>query len=168
VACPRGIRPTQGFVRRSLFSRLGDGIRGTRMLELFAGSGAVGIEALCRGAEFAVFVDSSREAAEAIRKNLDRAGASDQARIMTRDVSAGIRQLARSGNAFDWCFADPPYGTPDLAAKLESLSLVIAEAGLFILEQSNLDRVPDLPGFAIEKQARLRDVRLGFYRRLLG
>jgi 16S rRNA (guanine966-N2)-methyltransferase len=103
---PRGrrTRPTADRVREALFSILGD-VGGSRVLDLFAGSGALGIEALSRGASAAVFVDSDRRAVAAIRRNLEAVGA--HAEVQRRDVLAFLASAA--GGTYDLVFADPPY-----------------------------------------------------------
>ncbi|MGC8894000.1 MAG: RsmD family RNA methyltransferase [candidate division WOR-3 bacterium] len=165
---PQDARPTQDHVRRSLFDRLGSEIAGTRMLELFAGSGAVGIEALCRGASFAVFVEKGRPGAMAIAENLRKLGLSERAMVMRRGVSSALRELARGGESFDWGFADPPYGFPSLGRCLSGLHHVIAMGGLFILETRRVEELPVILGLEPEDEWRMRDVKLGIYRRISG
>jgi 16S rRNA (guanine966-N2)-methyltransferase len=163
---PRDTRPTQDHVRRSMFDRLGDEVTGTRMLELFAGSGAIGIEALCRGADFALFVEKGRPGALAITENLRRLGLSEKARVMRQDVISALRELGREGESFDWGFADPPYDFPSLARSLSGLHRVLAAGGLFILETRRGEELPTIVGFEPEDKWRMRDVSLGIYRRL--
>ncbi len=132
---PRGraTRPTSDRVREALFAILGD-VRGARVLDLFAGSGALGIEALSRGAESAVFVESDREAAAAIRRNLDAIGVL-AAEVRRQDV---LRFLGASEGSFDLVFLDPPY---DSASRLSeplsaALPAVLAEDALIVTESS--------------------------------
>ena len=166
LEAPADARPTQDHVRRSLFDRLGRAIAGTRLLELFAGSGAVGIEALLRGAGFVVFVERTRPGALAIAENLRKLGLSEKARIIRRDVSSALRELAKEGEFFDWGFADPPYDFHGLARSLSGLHRVIAVGGLFILETRRGETLPSIVGFENEDEWRMRDVSLGIYRRL--
>lgn len=168
LEAPRGTRPTQDHVRRSLFDRLGDEVVGTRLLELFAGSGAVGIEALCRGADFAVFVEKARPGVLAITENLRRLGLSERARVMKKDVAFALRELLREKEQFDWCFADPPYDFSGLERCLLGLHRVISPGGLFILESGQKEVLPDLVGFEKKDTWRIRDVSLGVYRRVSG
>ncbi|MEO0249341.1 MAG: RsmD family RNA methyltransferase, partial [candidate division WOR-3 bacterium] len=116
------------------------------------GSGAVGIEALCRGAEFVLFVEKTRPGALAIAENLRKLGFSEKARVLRRDVSSALRELAKECESFDWGFADPPYDFPCLARSLSGLHRVIAEGGLFILETRRPETLPDLPGFEMEDE----------------
>lgn len=129
----RGTRPTSDRVREALFAILGD-VHGARVLDLFAGSGALGIEALSRGAGSAVFVDSDREAAAAIRRNLDTIGIA-AAEVRRQDV---LRFLGACEASFDLVFIDPPY---DSASRLSeplsaALPAVLAEDALIVTESS--------------------------------
>jgi len=130
------IRPTMDKVRSAIFSSLGDIVIGARVLDLFAGSGALGIEALSRGAQSACFVDYSPPAVHCIRKNLAKTGL--EGRVVTLDA---FRFLASVADTYDLIFADPPYrkqhGAPDPARALlesEELPARLASGGLLILE----------------------------------
>lgn len=103
---PAGTRPLSDRAREGLFSHLGAAVTGARCADLFAGTGAVGIEALSRGAASCVFVDSGAPAIHAIRDNLSRTGLAHAATVMRADVS---RFLARPGDPVDLAFLDPPY-----------------------------------------------------------
>jgi 16S rRNA (guanine966-N2)-methyltransferase len=109
LGAPRGphTRPTPDRVREALFSILGP-LDGLRVLDLYAGSGALGIEALSRGAEEATFVDSHAAAARAVRENLERVG-SERGRVFRADVSSFLRGAARHGDRWDLVLLDPPY-----------------------------------------------------------
>ena len=109
LRAPRGphTRPTPDRVREALFSILGP-LDGLRVLDLYAGSGALGIEALSRGAEEATFVDSHAAAARAVRENLERVG-SERGRVFRADVSSFLRGAARHGDRWDLVLLDPPY-----------------------------------------------------------
>jgi 16S rRNA (guanine966-N2)-methyltransferase len=107
---PRGAatRPTSDRVREALFSILGSGlVEGARVLDLFAGSGALGIEALSRGASRATFVDSSSAATAAVRRNLDALGI--EAEVRRQDALAYLRSASRDARQYDLVFLDPPY-----------------------------------------------------------
>jgi 16S rRNA (guanine966-N2)-methyltransferase len=130
---PRGrdTRPTADRVREALFSILGP-LEGERVLDLFAGSGALGIEALSRGADTAVFVDSDARAIEAIRRNLDAVGS--DAPVHRRDALAHLR--AASDGPFDLVFLDPPYSSAsELAGPLsEALPAVLSKTARIVSE----------------------------------
>jgi 16S rRNA (guanine966-N2)-methyltransferase len=109
LAAPRGdrTRPTPQRVREALFSILGP-LEGLRVLDLYAGSGALGIEALSRGASEATFVDSDAAAARAVRENLERTG-SDRGRVFRADALSFLRGAARHRESWDLVLCDPPY-----------------------------------------------------------
>jgi 16S rRNA (guanine966-N2)-methyltransferase len=123
-------RPTADRVREALFSMLGD-VSGARVLDLYAGSGALGIEALSRGAESAVFVERDQAALAALRRNLDAVGA--RAEVRRQDV---LRFLARPEGTFDLVFCDPPYdGAPAVAAPLAgALPTLLGEDARIVTE----------------------------------
>jgi 16S rRNA (guanine966-N2)-methyltransferase len=135
------LRPTMEMVRGAIFSALGERVIDARVLDLFSGSGAFGIEALSRGATAATFVDDHPKAIAAIKANLEKARL--QATVLRSDV---FRFLERTDQRFDLIFADPPYSKrpndPDLAAKLivsEALKNRLADDGLVVLEKTSGD-----------------------------
>jgi pantetheine-phosphate adenylyltransferase/16S rRNA (guanine(966)-N(2))-methyltransferase RsmD len=106
---PRGVRPTSDRVRESLFNSLGQYFEGGRVLDLYAGTGALGIEALSRGSGYAVFVERDRRARAAIHENLRRTGFVESAEVLGGEVEAVLGRLVGRGDRFDLIFADPPY-----------------------------------------------------------
>ena len=100
-------RPTTGKVKEALFSVIQFDIEGRRVLDLFAGTGQLGIEALSRGAECAVFVERRRDALQVIRENLEACGMTDKARVVNGDAMSYLK----SGEKFDLIFLDPPYAS---------------------------------------------------------
>jgi 16S rRNA (guanine966-N2)-methyltransferase len=131
---PRGgrTRPTADKVREALFSMLGD-VSGARVIDLYAGSGALGIEALSRGAESALFVERDQLALAALRRNLEAVGADSDVR--RQDV---LRFLARPEGTFDLVFCDPPYDdAPRIAAPLEEALPAILEENARIVTESD-------------------------------
>jgi len=110
LAAPgRETRPTSDRARAGLFDWLGPRVAGARVLDLFAGTGALGIEALSRGAREAVFVERSRGALRALRRNLDALALGARARVVERDLARGLGPLAAADERFDLVLADPPY-----------------------------------------------------------
>lgn len=116
-----GLRPTSDKVREALFSILGGEVDGASFLELYAGTGAVGIEALSRGASRAVFVDSSQKAVRLIRENLGALGYREKAAVVGRDVLVFLKKTAPELGPFDIVFVDPPYHTGEGERALDAL-----------------------------------------------
>lgn len=102
-------RPTTDRIKETLFNILNQDMPDCRFLDLFAGSGGIGIEALSRGAAFAAFIEQNPKAAECIRENLKTTKLEDSATVMNCDVLAGLRRLEEKGQTFDYVFMDPPY-----------------------------------------------------------
>lgn len=145
-------RPTTDFVRQALFSILGETVRDARVLDLFAGSGALGLEALSRGAASCTFVDEHRQACAIIPGNLDKARL-DGGRVVKSDVAAFLR---RDTATYHLVFADPPYwkhaGDTDHIGFLLANDLIaprLAPGGLFIAEISANQTSPDGGGLVL-------------------
>ncbi|MEJ7798184.1 MAG: 16S rRNA (guanine(966)-N(2))-methyltransferase RsmD [Solirubrobacteraceae bacterium] len=134
-------RPTSDRVREALFSVLGTSIQDACVLDLFAGSGALGIEALSRGAAAAVFVDRSESAIKAIRTNLDALKIDAELRRM--QARAALRAAATRGEAYDLVFLDPPYRrSAELGRELsEALPAVLAPGARVVSESDRRDRL---------------------------
>jgi 16S rRNA (guanine966-N2)-methyltransferase len=135
----RGVRPTMDRVKAAIFSSLGDAIVGARVLDLFAGTGALGIEALSRGASSAVFVEENRQSVEVLEKNLTKTKL--RGRIRNQDVFDFLRKASNS-ESYQIIFADPPYEKTiygeDCTEKLltnEALLLLLAAGGTLVLEK---------------------------------
>lgn len=111
ILAPKGekTRPTSGRLREALFNICQDEIEGADFLDLFAGSGGMGLEALSRGAEHAVFVDNDREAIKCIRSNLTAFGIERNVEVIYSDVFDAMKKLAKKGCQYDFIYADPPY-----------------------------------------------------------
>ena len=173
LKAPRGLhtRPTSARARESIFSRLAVrmDLAGVRVLDIFAGSGSLGIESLSRGASFVNFIDSSRDAAAAIRDNLAQLGLSDRARVIVSDVRRALAELGGSREAFDLVFVDAPF-KDDMSAEVLTLLTgldLVALDGWIVVEQSK--RAPDAPpapsGHERVLVATIGDHRIAFYRR---
>ena len=142
-----GVRPTMDRVKAAIFSSLGDAIIGARVLDLFAGSGALGIEALSRGAASALFIDEDRQSVSAIEKNLGKAKL--QARVRDEDVFDFLKRFS-SAERFDIVFADPPYEKTKTGERFteklfsnESLSQLLEPSGIFVLEKHPSENLPE-------------------------
>lgn len=138
----RATRPTTDRVREAWMSTVADFIPGARVLDLFAGSGALGLEALSRGAEHAVFVEQAPPALRALRANLDALGAAARAEIVRGDAVRYVAGL--EAGAFDLAFADPPYGQ-GFAAALADAFAARPFAALLCIEHGRDDAIPELP-----------------------
>jgi 16S rRNA (guanine966-N2)-methyltransferase len=153
-------RPTADRVREALFSILGD-VSGLRVLDLYAGSGALGIEALSRGAAAAVFVDSSQAAVTAIRRNLSELGL--EAPVQRRDALAHL-VTATAGDPYDLVFADPPYDSAvRLAPELAELLPPVLAKDAVIVTESNKRAPLELP-FPLLRERSYGDTRIAVHR----
>lgn len=121
---PRGVRPVSDMAREGLFSSIASAVPGAAVLDLYAGTGAMGIEALSRGAEAVTFVDRSPQARATILQNLNLTRLADRARIVPSPVAAFLSGDGRSRGSFDLVMVDPPYEAP--GAEVDS---VLAELG---------------------------------------
>jgi 16S rRNA (guanine966-N2)-methyltransferase len=165
---PAGVRPVSDRVREGLFSSLAADVPGAAVLDLFAGTGALGIEALSRGAERAVFVEGNRAATRAIRSNLERAGVADRADIVTGDVARFVMRDDERREVFDLVFADPPYEAP--AARVDALLRELARGwlepgGAAVLTRSNKSSTPVIPvHFLVAKRLEYGDTAVLIFR----
>ncbi len=144
---PKGfpIRPTADHLRESLFNILVGQIEGARILDLFAGTGSLGIEALSRGAGSCLFIDKSRQAVDLIRRNLATCRLADRATVLQKDILRGLAFLTPRGSEFDLVFADPPYERGYVRPVLESLNAcdAIIKDGTIVVEHSRSEVVPE-------------------------
>ncbi|MGH3107527.1 MAG: RsmD family RNA methyltransferase, partial [Rubrobacter sp.] len=135
ASVPRGVRPTSDRVRESLFNSLGQFFEGGRVLDLYAGTGALGIEALSRGCGHAVFVERDRAARAVILENLRRTGFADRAEVLGGEVEAVVGQLGTRRDRFDLIFADPPYRiAAEVGGILHRLRSLLAPGGRVAIE----------------------------------
>ena len=148
-----GLRPTSDKLRETLFNILAPRIEGARVLDGFAGTGAVGIEALSRGAAHVTFVEKAPRAVALVRANLAACGIEGGYTIEQSDVVAALRG---SRDAFDLILLDPPYDLPHVGDVLEAASSRLAAGGLLVLERATR-REPGEP----PRLLRVRDVKSG-------
>ena len=157
LAVPKqGVRPTMDRVKAAIFSSLADKVIGARVLDLFAGSGSLGIEALSRGASSALFVDHVRQTLGIIEGNLKKANLEGKTR--QQDVFELLRRSESLGK-FDLIFADPPYEhTPsgerytDKLLHDSNLVALLNETGIFVLEKRPGENLPDMPLWNLVRQ----------------
>jgi 16S rRNA (guanine966-N2)-methyltransferase len=148
---PKGldVRPTPDLVKQAVFNSLGARVEKARVLELFAGSGALSLECLSRGAASVMCVEKSHRHAEFIRRNAEAAGFGNVLEVRTQDVFPVMRQLAESGRQFDLILADPPYGEKNVNRRSRSLAQqllddahlprLLASGGRFVLGHTKRD-----------------------------
>jgi 16S rRNA (guanine(966)-N(2))-methyltransferase RsmD len=162
------MRPTSDQLRETLFNVLGPEVEGHTFLDAYAGTGAVGIEALSRGAKEVVFIEHHRPAAELIRRNLEALKIEDGFYVMTTTVLKGLEKLADEGSHFDFVFLDPPYAEiREYHHVLRQLarSELLFPTSIVIAEHSRHTNLEEQYGTL--RQTRLLprgDSRLGFYR----
>jgi 16S rRNA (guanine(966)-N(2))-methyltransferase RsmD len=161
VAPPSGVRPTADRVREALFARLND-LDGVCVLDLYAGTGALGIEALSRGAARAVFVDRSNASLAALRRNLRALELESCTRVVRGDVRGALRRLAEEHLSFDLVLADPPYDDRDLATPLALLVSggLLAPGGTVVVERSRRHPLPAVAGLVSQGSRRYGDTEL--------
>ncbi|MBI4401458.1 MAG: 16S rRNA (guanine(966)-N(2))-methyltransferase RsmD [Nitrospirae bacterium] len=154
-----GLRPTSDRVKEALFAILGPRIVGARFLDLYAGTGAVGIEALSRGAQQVTFVEPNPDSLRVLRANLDRCGLLPVADIHACSAEVFLRRRASQGSTYDVVFADPPYRIDSGRALLPSLGLgaIITLDSIVVLEHFTKVVVPPRVG----RLTRLRQYRHG-------
>ena len=157
---PKGVRPTSDRAREALFNSLGS-VEGSRFLDLYAGTGAVGIEAISRGAREVVFVDRSRSSLSALRGNLDQLGLGAGVRVLQGDARAHAQRLAEAGEQFDLVFVDPPYASDEIPRILAALrGGLVATGGQVVLESPKRNPLDDLSGWEVCAEHDYGDSRL--------
>lgn len=157
------VRPTASKVKEAIFSAVQFEIEGARMLDLFCGSGQMGIEALSRGASLAVFVDADRRSQEVTKKNLTATGLMKQARAVCMDYKD---YLSTTKDIFDIAFLDPPYSRGMVQEALPLLAPRMSLSGVIFCEHEESDAVPDEIGdFVRVKKYRYARISVSAYRR---
>jgi 16S rRNA (guanine966-N2)-methyltransferase len=160
------IRPTSAKVREAVFNILGPGVVGVRVLDLFAGTGALGIEALSRGATRALFVEEHPGALKVLRRNLEDLGLLDRITVWALPVAAALKKLAGRGERFGLVFLDPPYGGGAAAAALRALAdlNLLAPGAQVVVEHSRRESLPEVGGqLAPLGVRRYGDTQVAFY-----
>jgi 16S rRNA (guanine966-N2)-methyltransferase len=157
----RDTRPTAERVREALFSALGP-LDGERVLDLFAGTGALGLEALSRGAGFVTFVERDRRAAAALRGNLATLGVgADEARVLQRDARAMLREARAVADTYDLALLDPPYrDAPALGPVLATELPPVLAPGARVVTETDRRSPLELPGLPVTFDRRYGDTQL--------
>lgn len=153
LKAPEGLntRPTTDRIKESLFNIIAADLYDSVFLDLFSGSGAIGIEALSRGARKAVMVDSDFKSIKVIKANLKAARVENRAEVLTCDVSSAISNIGKRNDKFDIIFMDPPYNRDFIKNTLEYIvkADILSDEGYIIAEQSQEDDVPDVKGLNV-------------------
>jgi 16S rRNA (guanine966-N2)-methyltransferase len=170
ILAPKGqeTRPTSSRLREALFNICQGGIEGVDFLDLFAGSGAMGFEALSRGARSAMFVDGSRESIRCIKSNTSMLDVEGQVRVVYSDVFDALKRLSGEGAAFDIIYADPPYSTlfkghgEEIPYSSKVLSMIdeIAATGHSLLKPGGALFIEEAVKTASEQEKQYRHLRL--------
>jgi len=159
---PQGdVRPTSDRVRESLFAQLGD-LSGQNVLDLYAGSGALAIEAASRGAESVVCVERSRRTIRSLQSNLDSLELTQLVRVVPGDVPQVLARLARGAERFDLVLIDPPYGTDEPQRALDALvkAKILASQSTVVLERDRRHPSPTVEGLVGAGERRYGDTVL--------
>ncbi|MCY1014241.1 16S rRNA (guanine(966)-N(2))-methyltransferase RsmD [Pyxidicoccus sp. MSG2] len=161
------IRPTADRVRETIFNMLGQFLDGQAVLDLYAGTGALGLEAVSRGAGRAVLVDQDREAQALCRENTDHLGFTSQVELLAQPASRALETLKKRGERFELIFADPPYAARVVETVLDGVvgAGVLAPAGMVVVEHDKREAAPEAHGgLTREDQRRFGDTLVSFYR----
>jgi 16S rRNA (guanine966-N2)-methyltransferase len=155
---PGEVRPTSDRVRESLFGRLGN-LEGVRVLDLYAGSGALGIEAISRGAAEATFVEREARVLEVLRANLAALEIDSIASVAPGDVPAVVRGLGRAKEQFDLVLIDPPYASEEPKRAFEALlcAAVLSPGAMLVLERDRRHPSPEVDGLSAVDERRYGD-----------
>lgn len=143
----RDIRPTQEAVRLAVFNILGDLVKDKKVADLYAGSGSLGIEALSRGAEKAIFLESNRQACQTIKENLDHARISPKGRVVCRDVKQALLEMP--DDDLELAFLDPPYAIGRLDHIFKALYPHLKRGAIVVYEHSKMTEPPAVSGLRI-------------------
>ena len=165
---PRGVRlrPTSGLVREAMFNILGDRVSGARVLDLYAGTGALGIEALSRGAAFATFVEGEAGGVTAILQSLARTSFSAAGKVIRGRLPGALSTVQ---GPFEVIFMDPPYNDPAAEETLLALLPLLTEGGTIVYEHATRYNPPQRPpGLTLEDRRVYGDSALAFYVRQEG
>jgi 16S rRNA (guanine966-N2)-methyltransferase len=152
----KAVRPTTGRIREAVFNILGPLVEGARILELFAGTGAFGFEALSRGAASAVFVDKDKKVAATITQTARMLGLEDQTSTLAIEASRALDKLAQAGEQFSIIYLDPPYATEWIAKVMNDPSLItlLATDGVLVVEKGIRTPESPLPNLLHKRLAR--------------
>ena len=163
LKAPKGIRPTQGMVKEAIFNLVGPGIDGVHVLDLFAGSGAIGIEALSRGAAGVTFVDREPRGLAILRQNLEVLDLKSRSQVVRADVVRWLEGSPDELKQAGFVFMDPPYEDPVLVRALKAIDRGASDATL-VVEHSRRQELPALTRMHIDRQRRYGDTMVSVLR----
>ncbi|MFC4766054.1 16S rRNA (guanine(966)-N(2))-methyltransferase RsmD [Effusibacillus consociatus] len=161
-------RPTTDKVKESIFNIIGPYFDGGTVLDLFAGTGSLGIEALSRGMDRAVFIDQDPKALQIIRKNVESCGVENRVRIFRNDARRAISLLAKNQETFDLVFMDPPYHLDLIPKMISALSQqnLLEDTAIIVGEHSSARELPDrIEAFFRWKFVTYGDIAVSFYKK---
>ena len=158
-----GLRPTSDRLRETLFNILGDAVSDARVLDACAGTGALGIEALSRGARHVVFVDHDRRATALTTRNLEHCGVTGETTVVHGTLPAVLETGGLSG-PHDVILLDPPYDAPEIGAILSAVAGTLEATGLLVLERARRRPAPLVSGLRSTRTVTAGDSALEFYR----
>ena len=163
IIAPKGtkIRPTSDRVKEAIFNTIASLVSQSDFLDLFAGSGSMGIEALSRGANSCTFIDNSPQAIKCIKSNLSNMGFEDRSIIISGDSTKIITKLNQT---YDIVFLDPPYGCDLVVPIMKNLKLLLKEEGIIVVETENKIELPSQCDiFRLLKTSKYGDTQVGYY-----
>ena len=161
------LRPTPAKVREAIFDILRNHLEGSSFLDLYAGSGTVGIEAASRGADRIIFVESVRSRAKAIEEIVEKIGLAGRAYIYCEQADIFLKRGARSGERFDIIFADPPYASDEVEKVLSLIGeyAILDAQGVLLFEHEKKKEIPEkMASLTLKKRYRYGDTMLALYR----
>jgi 16S rRNA (guanine966-N2)-methyltransferase len=163
-------RPTTDKVKEAIFSMIGPYFEGGLVLDLFAGTGGLGIEALSRGMDKGIFIDIEKKSVDTVQHNLAAAGFSDKAEIYRNDAGRALKLLAKRGLQFDLVFLDPPYknkAIAELITSLEELVLLEPNAWIIVEHDAEDDLADKIGSLQLKKRAEYGETAITIFDRVL-
>lgn len=159
------VRPTTDRVKESMFNIVQDWVYDSQVLDLFAGSGALGIEALSRGASQAVFCDNSLDSIKIIKSNIEKARVVDRSQIVSGDYKRCLRDMEAKNQSFDMIFVDPPYYKGLFEEVLDTISAckILKKDGIVIVEHDAKKPIGQVEGLEVYKEKKYGITMLTFY-----
>jgi len=163
IIAPKGtkIRPTSDRVKEAIFNTIAALVNQSDFLDLFAGTGSMGIEALSRGARSCTFIDNSPQAIKCVKNNLSNIGFEDRSIVMLGDSTKMVTKLTQT---YDIIFLDPPYGYNLVMEIMKNLKLLLKEEGIIVVEtESKIELPSQCDTFRLLKKSRYGDTQVGYY-----